>query len=170
MRIVYLVFISLSGLIFACENNSNSKTSNADSSQKASATDSSRKLAVDSTTAIPLLPVPSGANVHFVNLRNGEIVRSPFEVVMGVKRLKVEPAGAVVSGSGHHHLLIDAGDSVATGQVIPKDGHHLHFGNAQTKTMITLRPGVHRLTLQFADGLHRSYGNKLAATILIKVK
>ncbi len=171
MRVFNFIFIILSGVMFACNNNSGGKTANADTAQKANAADSGKKPAVDSAKMImPLPPVPPGAKIHFVNLRNGETVGSPFEVIMGVKGLKVEAAGAVVPGSGHHHLLIDAGDSIAAGQVIPKDEHHLHFGNGQTKTMVTLPPGMHRLTLQFADGLHRSYGNKLAATIMIKVK
>jgi len=31
-------------------------------------------------------------------------------------------------------------------------------------------PGKHRLTLQFADGLHRSYGSKMATSVNITVK
>jgi hypothetical protein len=89
---------------------------------------------------------------------------------MGLKGLKLDTAGAVVPGTGHHHLLIDAGDSVAAGMIVPKDDHHLHFGKGQSETTITLAPGEHRLTLQFADGIHRSYGSRLSKTIVIKVK
>jgi len=32
-----------------------------------------------------------------------------------------------------------------------------------------LPPGDYKLTLQFADGLHRSYGKDLSSTINIKV-
>jgi hypothetical protein len=39
------------------------------------------------------------------------------------------------------------------------------FGNAQSETELTLKPGKHRISLQFADGVHRSYGNKLNTTI-----
>ena len=68
------------------------------------------------------------------------------------------------------HLLIDAGDSTASGVVVPKDSTHLHFGNAQKEATITLAPGKHRLALQFADGIHRSYGSKLATAITLNVK
>jgi hypothetical protein len=84
--------------------------------------------------------------------------------------LRVDTAGAIVSGSGHHHLLIDAGDSIPAGVVVPKDSTHLHFGKAQTSTEVTLPAGPHVLTLQFADGIHRSYGSKLATTIKVTVK
>jgi len=35
---------------------------------------------------------------------------------------------------------------------------------------VTLPAGEHVLTLQFADGIHRSYGSRLATTIKVKVK
>jgi len=97
-------------------------------------------------------------------------VKSPFKVEMGMDGLKVDTAGAIVSGSGHHHLLIDAGDSIPAGVVVPKDSTHLHFGKAQTSTDVTLPAGQHVLTLQFADGIHRSYGGRLATSIKVTVK
>jgi hypothetical protein len=82
----------------------------------------------------------------------------------------VDTAGPVVTGSGHHHLFIDAEDSLAAGTVVPADSIHIHFGKGQTEYALTLLPGKHKLTLQMADGLHRSYGGKLAATITVNVK
>src|ERR1700742_3384352 len=117
----------------------------------------------DSTQGITPVPaVPAGAKVFFKNLKDGQTVTSPVKVEMGLEGLKLDPAGAIVAGSGHHHLLIDAGDSIPAGTVVPKDSTHLHFGKAQTSTEVTLAPGKHRLTLQFADGIHRSYGGQLA--------
>ena len=72
--------------------------------------------------------------------------------------------------SGHHHILIDNGDSLALGTVVPKDSTHLHFGNAQKEAELKLTPGQHKLTLQYADGIHRSYGGKLASSITVDVK
>jgi hypothetical protein len=45
------------------------------------------------------------------------------------------------------------------GQVIPFDDKDLDFGKGQSEAEITLPPGRHTLTLQFADGGHRSYGD-----------
>ena len=78
--------------------------------------------------------------------------------------------GIIKAASGHHHILVDAAGPMASGIVIPKDSVHLHFGNAQTSAEIKLPAGKHTLTLQFADGLHRSYGDKLSSTVTVNVK
>ncbi|HET9826164.1 MAG TPA: DUF4399 domain-containing protein, partial [Chitinophagaceae bacterium] len=88
----------------------------------------------------------------------------------GVDKMKVDATGPVVAGSGHYHIFIDAEDSLASGTIVPKDSTHLHYGKAQTAADVLLTPGKHKLTLQFADGLHRSYGGKLATTISVNVK
>lgn len=123
-----------------------------------------------STASVALPAVPAGASVFFKNLKDGQVVQNPIHVEMGVEGMRVDSAGLVREGSGHHHLLIDDGDSIPSGQVIPKDSTHLHFGNAQTETDLQLSPGKHKLTLQFADGMHRSYGRQMAATVTIEVK
>jgi hypothetical protein len=146
--------------------------SSSTSTDTASATtaDTSMKKA-DTVAAVPALPdVPAGAKVFFKNLKNGQTVKSPVKIEFGVEGIALDTAGAIKAGSGHHHLLIDAGDSIAAGTVVPKDSTHLHYGKAQTGAEITLMPGEHTLTLQYADGIHRSYGAKLAATIKVKVK
>lgn len=122
-------------------------------------------------TAVSALPaVPAGAKVYFKNLKDGQSVKSPLKVEFGVDGIALDTAGAVKPNSGHHHLLIDAGDSIAAGTVVPKDSTHLHFGKAQTETTITLTPGKHRLALQYADGIHRSYGSQLSQAITVDVK
>lgn len=128
-------------------------------------------MAKDSGQSIAALPaVPAGAKVYFKNLKNGETVHSPVKVEMGVDGMTLDTAGAIVAGTGHHHLLIDAGDSIPAGTVVPKDSTHLHFGKAQSSAEVKLAPGKHVLTLQFADGIHRSYGGQMAATINVNVK
>lgn len=120
---------------------------------------------------LPALPaVPEGAKVFFANLKDGDVVSSPLKIEMGASSIKVDTAGPIIAGVGHHHLIIDAGDSIPTGTIIPMDSVHKHFGRAQTQTEITLVPGKHKLTLQFADGLHRSYGAIMANTITVEVK
>ena len=127
-------------------------------------------MSMTSDTMPPMEDVPVGAKVYFKNVKDGETVTSPLKVEFGVDGIALDSAGKLRSASGHHHLLIDAGDSIPAGMVIPKDSTHLHFGNAQTSTEIKLLPGKHTLTLQYADGLHRSYGEKLSSTIAVTVK
>ena len=162
--------ILLVGLI-ACNNASDKSAAGTDSSGNATTSDTSAQKKTDSSAMIAPLPdVPAGAKVFFKNLKDGQTVSSPVKVEMGVEGIKLDTAGAIVAGSGHHHLLIDAGDSIPAGQVVPKDSTHLHFGKAQSVAEVKLTPGEHTLTLQYADGIHRSYGAKLAATVKVKVK
>ena len=168
-KLYFILFIVIAGLI-SCNSGEN-KSASSDTATIAKATDSAIKQSADTVKTIAELPaVPAGAKVYFKNLKNGQTVKSPFKVEMGVKNIKVDSAGMIVAGEGHHHLLIDAGDSVATGQVIPKDAEHIHYGKGQTSATISLPPGKHRLTLQLADGIHRSYGSKLSASIEVTVK
>lgn len=108
--------------------------------------------------------------VYFPSLNDGDTVTSPFTVEMGVKGMQVEPAGKVNEGFGHHHLIID-GTFVQPGIMVPADATHIHYGGGQTVTEdIILSPGVHTLTLQFADGVHASYGEEMSKTIQITVE
>ena len=122
------------------------------------------------TLASAETPSPAGAAVYFINLKDGDTVTSPFKIQFGLTGMGIAPAGTQIPNTGHHHLLIDAGDSIPAGQVVPKDSTHLHFGKAQSSATVTLSPGKHVLTLQFADGIHRSYGSQMAATINVTVK
>jgi len=109
------------------------------------------------------------SEVSFVEPADGATVSSPVSVKMGVSGMTVQPAGKLVDGTGHHHLIID-GEPVAAGTPVPADAQHLHFGKGQTETAVELPPGKHTLTLQFADGLHQSYGPAMSKTIEIEVK
>lgn len=108
-------------------------------------------------------------SVSFVEPKDGAMVSSPFKVVFAVKGMAVEPAGDIKADSGHHHLLIDAGP-MNSGEAIPVDATHLHFGKAQTEAEVTLPPGKYKLTMQFANGAHVSYGPVMAATINVTVR
>lgn len=112
---------------------------------------------------------PKGT-VSFQTPKDGATVTSPVKVKME-STVKIRPADEDPNDhmSGHHHLLIDS-KPVEAGQVVPKDDTHLHFGKGQTETEVALKPGHHTLTLQLADGAHRSYGPALSKTIHIIVK
>jgi hypothetical protein len=108
-------------------------------------------------------------SVDFVEPKDGATVPATFKVKFAVDGMKVAPAGDTNEGTGHHHLLIDTAD-IPQGEVIPMNDSHRHFGKGQTETEITLPPGRHRLTMQFADGAHRSYGEKLRKSIVVEVR
>lgn len=115
-------------------------------------------------------PAPKG-RVFFVSPADGATVGETFEVEFGVEGKQVRPAGATERDAafGHHHLLIGVG-ALDDMTIVPKDEKHLHYGDGATKTTVKLAPGTHQLTMQFADGAHRSYGPDWAATITVKVE
>lgn len=96
-------------------------------------------------------------SVNFTEPKDGAIVSSPFKVVFAVSGMEVVPAGEMRTNTGHHHLLINA-ESIPEGTVIPFDDTHKHFGKGQTETEVVLPPGKYKLTMQFANGAHQSYG------------
>ena len=49
--------------------------------------------------------------------------------------------------------------------MVPFDDNHMHFGKGQTQTELSLPAGKYKLTMQFANGAHQSYGTKLSKSI-----
>lgn len=118
--------------------------------------------------AEPMKPT-EGAKVMFVEPADGATVKSPVKVVMGVEGMTIQPAGELKEGTGHHHILVDT-EPVAFGTAVPADEKHIHFGKGQTETELELAPGEHTLMLQLADGVHRSYGEQMSASIKVTVE
>ena len=106
--------------------------------------------------------------VYFVNLKDGDTVRSPVIVEMGVRGKEVEPSGTVHPEKGHHHIIVD-GSFIKADETVPTDSIHLHFGKGETSDTLYLHPGKHTLTLQFANGNHISFGKGWSKTITITV-
>jgi Domain of unknown function (DUF4399) len=108
--------------------------------------------------ALPRMPSPAGAKVTILSPANGEKLKSPVTVKFGIEGMTLAPAGSNDPNSGHHHLLIDAAlpETIGgpTGEPIPKDGRHQHFGKAQTEAQIDLPSGEHTLQLLLGDGNH----------------
>ncbi|HEY8898114.1 MAG TPA: DUF4399 domain-containing protein [Niastella sp.] len=170
MRKIDLIPFLFLGMV-ACNDGGSAKADKtADTSNAAASMDTMHHMADTSHAVAPMPAIPDGAKVFFVNLKNGQKIKSPFKVQMGVSGIALDSAGTLKPASGHHHILIDAGDSLAAGTVVPKDSTHLHFGNAQKEAELKLTPGEHKITLQYADGIHRSYGGKLASSVTVTVQ
>lgn len=110
----------------------------------------------------------AAGRAYFVEPQNGATVKSPFKVHFGLEGMTIAPAGDTKPDTGHHHLIID-GAAVPQGEVVPTDDTHRHFGKGQTETELTLPPGEHTLTLQFANGAHQSFGEAMSSSIKVKV-
>ena len=118
-----------------------------------------------------VVETPDDLGVHFVEPKDGATVKSPVRFVFGVSGMTMSPATENVLDKtrGHHHLLVNL-PPMTPGLVIPMDATHLHYGKAQTETEVALEPGEYSLTMQYADGNHRSYGERMAAGIKITVE
>lgn len=115
-------------------------------------------------------PAPAGAAVYFINLKDGDTVTGPVFVQFGLKNAGIAPAGTQKDGTGHHHLLIDDPQIDYT-QSLPMTDQVKHFGNGQTETTLTLKPGKHTLQLLFADWKHLSFNPAVTSPkITITVK
>lgn len=120
---------------------------------------------------------PVGAiqqGVYFIEPKAGAKLTSPFTVKMGVHGMIVKPAGQLEIGTGHHHLIINDKKVVKAGGipemgVVPADENNIHFGKGEEEYVANLPVGKHTLTLQFADGAHRSFGPKWSKTIQVTV-
>jgi len=107
--------------------------------------------------------------VSFETPKDGATLSKSFKVEMEVEGMKVHKAGDPIEGTGHFHIIID-GNCVKQGKAVVKDATHIHFGKGQTETYISLKPGAHTLSLQFADGHHVSYGKDWCKTIHVTVQ
>ena len=171
MRKTDLIPFLFLGMVACNDGGSKEGEKTADTSTAAAVDTATHHPMADTANAVAPLPdIPEGAKVFFVNLKNGQKIKSPYKVKMGVSGIALDSAGVIKPASGHHHILIDAGDSLAAGTVVPKDSTHLHFGNAQKEAELKLTPGEHTITLQYADGIHRSYGGKLAKSVTVTVQ
>jgi hypothetical protein len=169
MRKIGLIPFLLLGMV-ACNDGGSKTEETATDTAATAAVDTTHHVAEAATEIAPVPEIPANAKVFFKNLKNGQKIKSPFKVQMGVSGISLDSAGVIKPASGHHHILIDNGDSLALGTVVPKDSTHLHFGNAQKEAELKLTPGEHKLTLQYADGIHRSYGGKLASSVTVTVQ
>jgi hypothetical protein len=127
--------------------------------------------AVEAPTPAPAPTMPErttsavGATVFFIGPADGETVSNPVSIVFGIIGMTVAPAGQDVPHSGHHHLLIDTG-LPDIGLPIPKDEHHIHFGDGSTVTEITLDPGEHTLQMLLGDHLHIPHDPPLMSDVI----
>ena len=108
-------------------------------------------------------------NVFFKNINEGDTLINPFVVEMGVSGMRIKPAGQLEAGTGHHHIILNK-SFMKYGEIIPMDEQHLHYGKGDTVVTLSLPSGSHQLTLQFANGMHMSYGEQFSNTINVYVK
>ena len=103
--------------------------------------------------------------VYFINLQNGDKLKSPFLVQFGLSGKGVAPAGVEVANTGHHHLLINV-DELDFKMPIPSSKKHLHFGLGQTETVLDLSAGEYKLQLVLGDKYHIPHNPPLVSEVI----
>ena len=103
--------------------------------------------------------------VYFINLEDGDELKSPFLIQFGLSGKGIAPAGIDVDNTGHHHLLINQNE-INYSMPIPSSDQHLHFGLGQTETMLNLPLGKHKLQLVLGDKYHIPHNPPLASEII----
>ena len=103
--------------------------------------------------------------VYFINLEDGDELKSPFLIQFGLSGKGIAPAGIDVDNTGHHHLLINQNE-INYSMPIPSSDQHLHFGLGQTETMLNLPLGKHKLQLVLGDKYHIPHNPPLVSEII----
>jgi hypothetical protein len=98
--------------------------------------------------------------VFFVEPKDGAAVKSPVPLKFGSENYQVAavPEGTVETaraGMGHYHVAVDS-DCLPAGTEIQKAAPWVHFGTGNSEIDMQLPPGMHKLTLQMGDDLHRA--------------
>lgn len=106
------------------------------------------------------------ASVSFVAPSGGESIAGSVAFELEAEGVTVEPAGEARDGSGHFHVVADAG-CVEVGEAIPRDVDHVHLGQGEPDGVIYLGPGSHELCVQFGDGVH--VAQDLTDTVSVEV-
>ncbi len=165
MKLKYLSIIALSAFLFSCGSGeqSNETSETEEPIEESSTVDEEIELIGAAAE------LRDGQSVYFIGPEDGAELTSPVVVEFGVEGMEVEPAGALSKDKGHHHIVIN-GSFVPKGEVVPADETHIHYGKGQLTDTLDLEPGEYSLTMQFADGLHNSYGEQMSSTINITVK
>jgi hypothetical protein len=110
--------------------------------------------------------------VFFAEPSDGASVKSPVHLKFGVENYQVAavPQGTVDTaraGMGHYHVGVDT-DCLTAGTAIQKAAPWVHFGDGKAEIDMQLPPGMHKLTLQLGDDLHRAVDN-LCTSITVNV-
>ena len=115
--------------------------------------------AANADNALPshpwIVPPPDlQPSAHFTNVKDGDVVQSPFVVKFGLAMRGLVPAGTTIGNAGHHHLLVNQPLPLDFTKPLPFTDRYIHFGKGQMETVLDLPPGTYTLNLLLADKGH----------------
>jgi hypothetical protein len=117
------------------------------------------------------VPAAATATVAIDSPNEGEVVMTGAVTVrLSVEGMQIVPAGDMTSGTGHHHLYLDA-DLTAQADPVPTvPGSIIHMGDGSAVyTFEGVAPGEHRLIAVVADGIHIPLNPSVVDTVMFTV-
>ena len=105
-----------------------------------------------------VVPSPSRQpEAYFTNVKDGDVVQSPFVLRFGLSMRGIVPAGKTAGTAGHHHLLVNQALPLDFKKPLPFTDRYIHFGKGQMESAMDLKPGTYQFTLLLADQGHIPY-------------
>jgi len=123
------------------------------------------------TVTPAVAPAVATATVTIGSPDEGEtLMTDAVTVRLSVEGMQIVPAGDTTSGTGHHHLYLDA-DLAAPGTPVPTvPGSIIHMGDGSSEyTFEGVAPGEHRLIAVVADGIHIPLNPAVVDTVMFTV-
>jgi hypothetical protein len=93
-------------------------------------------------------------NAYFANLKDGDVIETPFVAKFGLSMRGLVPAGKTMGRAGHHHLLVNQALPMDFTKPLPFNDQYIHFGKGQMEAVLNLKPGKYELALLLADQGH----------------
>lgn len=109
---------------------------------------------------------PKDAVTYFINLKDGDTVKSPFLVQFGLKNFGVAPALVDWPHTGHFHLIINEAPIDYNIPIPQKEGAYIHYGLGQIEATVTLPPGQHKLQILMGDHEHVPHNNPIESEVI----
>ncbi len=98
------------------------------------------------------------------------IMTAAVTVTLTVEGVQIVPAGDTTSGTGHHHLYLDADLTALSTPVPTVPGSIIHMGDGSAEyTFEDVAPGEHRLIAVVADGIHVPLNPLVVDTVMFTV-
>ena len=97
-------------------------------------------------------PSVPGTKVYFINLIEGQKIKSPYLVQLGLtSEMGIAPALADWPDTGHHHIIIDSTITKMNKSISNK---HIHLHKGQTEISLKLPAGKHTIQVFLGDYSH----------------
>jgi hypothetical protein len=121
-----------------------------------------------SSSSVPIYggetPSVPGTKVYFINLIEGQKIKSPYLVQLGLtSEMGIAPALADWPDTGHHHIIID---STITNMNKSISNKHVHLHKGQTEISLKLPTGKHTIQIFLGDYSHIPHDPPVMSEIL----